>query len=160
MTLDELNRLPRYRAEEEFLKCCGSRAWARAMSQRRPFSSLERLVQAAGEIWFSLDAADWTEAFCAHPRIGERKVTGAPAAEQSGMIRAPAAVTSAIEEANQEYFEKFGFIFIICAAGKTGEQMLDNLRSRLPNTPDQELRIAADEQNQITVLRLNKAFPL
>lgn len=160
MTLDELNRLPRYRAEAELLKCCGSHAWARAMAQRRPFSSLERLAQAAGEIWWSLDPADWMEAFRAHPRIGDRKVSGAPAAEQSGMTRAPIAVTTAIDDANQEYFEKFGFIFILCATGKTGEQMLDNLRSRLPNSPDQELRTAAEEQNKITLLRLKKAFPL
>jgi len=160
MTLEELNRLPRYRAEEEFLKCCGSRAWVRTMAQRRPFSNLERLAQAAGEIWFSLDTSDWMEAFRAHPRIGERKVSGAPAEEQSGLNRAPGAVTTAIDEANQKYFDRFGFIFITCATGKTGEQMLDNLRSRLINAPDQELRIAAEEQNKITLLRLNKFFPL
>jgi OHCU decarboxylase len=160
MTLAELNRLPRYRAEEECLKCCGSKAWARSMARRRPFTNLERLLQAAGEIWHSMDAADWMEAFQAHPRIGERNVSGAPAREQSGMDRAPAAVATAIEEANREYFEKFGFIFIICATGKTGEQMLDNLRSRLTNSPEDELRVAAEEQNKITLLRLKKLLPL
>ncbi len=160
MTLADFNRLPRYRAEEELLRSCSSKAWARSMARRRPFANLERLLQAAGEIWQSLDAGDWMEAFQAHPRIGERNVSGAPAREQSGMERAPAAVASAIEEANREYFEKFGFICIICASGKTGEQMLDNLRSRLTNSPENELRIAAEEQNKITSLRLKKAFPL
>jgi OHCU decarboxylase len=160
MTLAELNRLPRYRAEEEFLKCCGSKAWARSMARRRPFANLDRLLQAAGEIWRSMDSSDWLEAFQAHPRIGERNVSGAPAREQSGMDRAPSAVVSAIEEANHEYFEKFGFIFIVCASGKSGEEMLVNLRARLPNAPGQELRIAAEEQNKITLLRLKKLVPL
>ena len=160
MTLADLNRLPRYRAEEEFLKCCASKAWARTMARRRPFANINRLLQAAGEIWWSMDAGDWREAFEAHPRIGDRKVSGAPAQEQSGMNRATSAVASAIEVANQEYFEKFGFIFIICAAGKTAEEMLENLRFRLANPPDQELRIAAEEQNKITLLRLKKLFPL
>ena len=92
------------------------------MARRRPFASLHRLQQAAGEIWWSLDSSDWMEAFQAHPRIGERNVSGAPLEEQSGMDRAPDAVATAIEEANQEYFEKFGFIFIICASGKTAER--------------------------------------
>lgn len=160
MTLEELNRLPRYRAEEEFLKCCGSRAWARTMAQRRPFSSLERLAQAAGEIWWNLDPSDWMEAFRAHPRIGELTITGAPAQEQAAMNRVPSAVAHALALANNEYSDKFGFIFIISATGKTGDQMLENLRSRLPNTIEQELGVAAEEQNKITLLRLKKAFPL
>jgi len=160
MRLDELNRLPRYRAEEELLKCCGSRAWARAMAQRRPFANLDRLAQAAGEIWWNIDSTDWLEAFRAHPRIGERAVTGTAAAEQAAMNRAPTAVAEALAVANCDYFNKFGFIFIICATGKSGEEMLDNLRSRLPNSPEQELHIAAEEHNKITLLRLKKAFPL
>jgi OHCU decarboxylase len=166
MTLAELNRLPRYRAEEEFLQCCGSKGWARAMALRRPFASFDRLLQAAAEIWRGLDAADWLEAFQAHPRIGERKapVPTASAAwsaqEQSGMSRAQTGVASALEEANQEYAEKFGFIFIICATGKTAEEMLENLRSRLSNSPEHELRVAVEEQNKITLLRLKRLFPL
>lgn len=159
MTLTELNKLPRYRAEEEFLKCCGSKGWARAMARRRPFANFDRLLQAATEIWRALDSSDWMEAFQTHPRIGERKVSGAPAAEQAGMNRATATVASAIEEANQEYLEKFGYIFIICASGKTAEEMLANLRSRLANPPEEEIRVAAEEQNKITQLRLGRIFP-
>ncbi len=159
MTLTELNKLPRYRAEEEFLKCCGSKGWARVMARRRPFANFDRLLQAAGEIWRGLDAADWMEAFQAHPHIGDRKASGAPAGEQAGMNRATTAVATAIEEANHEYFEKFGFIFIICASGKSAEEMLVNLRSRLDNPPEEEIRVAAEEQNKITHLRLGRIFP-
>ena len=160
MRLEEFNRLPRYRAEEELVKCCGSRAWARAMAQRRPFASSDRLAQAASEIWWELDSTEWLEAFRAHPRIGELKITGSAAQEQAAMNRAPSAVAYALATANNEYFDKFGFIFIICATGKSGEEMLEHLRSRLPNAPEQELRVAAEEQNKITLLRLRKAFPL
>jgi 2-oxo-4-hydroxy-4-carboxy-5-ureidoimidazoline decarboxylase len=160
MRLDEFNRLPRYRAEEELSKCCSSRAWVRAMAQRRPFASSERLAQAAGEIWWKLDSTDWLEAFRSHPRIGDLKISGSAAQEQAAMNRAPTAVADALALANCDYFDKFGFIFIICATGKSGEEMLENLRSRLPNSPDQELRVAAEEQNKITLLRLKKAFPL
>ena len=164
MMLAELNRVPRYRAEEEFLKCCGSRAWARVMARRRPFANFDRLLQAAAEIWWHLDATDWLEAFRAHPRIGEHQHATGPAAwsaqEQSGMNRAPAATATAIDQANQAYLAKFGFIFIICASGKTAEELLANLQSRLANSHEEEIRMAAEEQNKITLLRLKKLLPL
>ena len=158
MTLNELNALPRYRAEGEFIKCCGSQAWARTMSGRRPFVSFDRLLKAASEVWWTLDRSDWLEAFQAHPQIGARKAAGHvwAAREQSGMDRAGVAVTSAMEEGNREYLEKFGHIFIVCATGKDAPEMLSILRSRLLNQPDDELRIAAEEQNKITCLRLEK----
>ena len=158
MTLAELNKLPRYRAEEEFLKCCGSVAWARAMARRRPFANSERLSQAASEIWRRLDAEDWLEAFRAHPKIGERRPSASTWSreEQSGIERAPVAVASALEDANQEYAAKFGHIFIVCATGKSAEEMLAILRSRLPNSAEQEIQVAAAEQEQITRLRLEK----
>ncbi len=164
MTLAELNVLPRYRAEDEIFKCCGSTAWARGMARRRPFASFERLLQTAGEIWWRLDPADWMEAFRAHPQIGHRQPAAHASAqaqawsaqEQSGMSRAGVAVTMELEEANQEYLAKFGYIFIVCATGKSAEEMLAILRSRLPNSPDQEIRVAAKEQDKITRLRLEK----
>jgi OHCU decarboxylase len=164
MTLAEFNVLPRYRAEEELLKCCGSAAWARGMARRRPFASFDRLLQAAGEIWWRLDSADWMEAFRAHPQIGQHQSTAHRSAqaqawsaqEQSGMSRAGVGVTMNLEEANREYLEKFGYIFIVCATGKTADEMLAILRSRLPNSPEQEIRVAAEEQNKITRLRLER----
>ena len=164
MTLAELNATPRYRAEEELLKCCGARAWARAMARRRPFANPDRLAKAADEIWRSLHTSDWLEAFSAHPKIGESKPGESkrgPAQnwsmqEQSGMKHATAGVTTELAQANQDYLAKFGFIFIVCATGKSADEMLHILRSRLENAPDQEIRIAADEQNKITMIRLRK----
>jgi 2-oxo-4-hydroxy-4-carboxy-5-ureidoimidazoline decarboxylase len=164
MTLTELNGMPRYRAEGELIKCCGSTAWTRAMAGRRPFVSFDRLLKAASEVWWRLDQADWMEAFRAHPQIGERK--GAvqtstqfhvwSAHEQSGMDRAGVAVASALEDGNREYLAKFGYIFIVCASGKSAAEMLTILQSRLPNPPEEEIRVAAAEQNKITCLRLEK----
>jgi 2-oxo-4-hydroxy-4-carboxy-5-ureidoimidazoline decarboxylase len=156
MTLAELNALPRYRAEAEFIKCCGSPAWARMMAGRRPFVNRERLLRAANEVWSRLDPAGWMEAFGAHPQIGQQEAHGWPAEEQSGMKRAGVGVTMALEQANQEYRAKFGYIFIVCASGKSAEEMLAILRSRLPNSPEAEIRVAAEEQSKITCLRLEK----
>jgi OHCU decarboxylase len=176
MTLAELNAVPRYRAESELIQCCGSRAWVRTMVGRRPFTNLERLLRAASEVWWQLDEGDWREAFGAHPQIGERKAAQtqaeAPAPplpanfssqaqawsaqEQAGMSRAGVGVTMDLEEANREYLAKFGHIFIVCATGKTAEDMLTILRARLLNSPAQELRAAAEEQDKITRLRLEK----
>jgi OHCU decarboxylase len=169
MTLGELNVLPGYRAEAELLKCCSSKAWAQWMVRRRPFASRDRFLDAAGEIWLRLDPEDWMQAFRAHPKIGHRQSTAHKstehkstqsqawsAEEQSGMDGAGADVTRDLEEANQEYLAKFGYIFIVCASGKSAEEMLANLRSRLMNSPEQEIRVAAEEQNKITRLRLEK----
>jgi OHCU decarboxylase len=168
MTLTELNGMPRYRAEGELIKCCGSTAWTRAMAGRRPFVSFDRLLKAASEVWWRLDQADWMEAFRAHPQIGERK--GAvqtstqfhvwSAHEQSGMDRAGVAVASALEEGNREYLAKFGYIFIVCATGKSADEMLATLQSRLLNQPDEDIRVAAAEQNKITCLRLEKLLTI
>lgn len=164
MTLIELNVSPRNRAEDELLKCCGSAAWARGMSGRRPFASLDRLLKAASEIWWQLNPDDWMQAFRAHPQIGQRQPSAHASAqaqawsaqEQSGMSRAGVGVTMELEEANQEYLVKFGYIFIVCASGKSADEMLRILRSRLPNSPAQEIRVAAEEQNKIMRLRLEK----
>jgi OHCU decarboxylase len=164
MTLAELNVLPLNRAEDELLKCCGSTAWARGMAQKRPFANADRLLEAAGEIWWRLDPADWMQAFRAHPQIGQRQPNAHASAlaqawsaqEQSGMSRAGVGVTMELEDANQEYLAKFGYIFIVCASGKNAVEMLAILRSRLPNSAEQEIRVAAEEQNTITRLRLEK----
>ncbi len=164
MSLLELNALPRYRVEAELIKCCGSTGWARALAGRRPFASLERLCRAASEVWWRLDPADWMQAFRAHPQIGQQKAValGATQAqvwsalEQSGMNRAGAGVSAALEESNQEYLTRFGYIFIVCASGKSADEMLAALQSRLSNTPEVEIRVAAEEQNKITLLRLER----
>lgn len=163
MTLAELNIVPRYRAEAELIQCCGSHAWARAMAGRRPFASRDRLLLAAEEIWWRLDAADWREAFGAHPQIGQPSGAGHPPAaqawsiqEQAGMRHAGAIVAASLEEANREYLARFGYLFIVSASGKSAEEMLADLRARLENPPEQEIRVAAEEQNKITRLRLER----
>ena len=156
MTLAELNTVPRYRAEAELIHICGSRAWVRGMAGRRPFGDLDRLLRAASEVWWSLDETDWQEAFSAHPKIGATPSSGWSAQEQSGMRRASAGVTTELEEANEEYLAKFGYIFIVCASGKSADEMLTVLRSRLANLPEREIRAAAEEQDKIVRLRLEK----
>ena len=156
MTLAELNTVPRYRAQDELIQVCGSRAWVRGITGRRPFGNLDRLLRAASEVWWSLDETDWREAFDAHPKIGAAPTSAWSAEEQSGMRRAGAGVTIDLEAANQEYLAKFGYIFIVCASGKSAEEMLAILRSRLANPPESEIRIAAEEQDKIARLRLEK----
>jgi OHCU decarboxylase len=164
MTIEELNSLPAVAAEEEFLKCCGSMRWARRMSDARPFASVEELLSKADEIWRQLSAEHWLEAFRAHPQIGERKAEATQshqaatwsAQEQSQAQHAADEVKAAIATGNRAYGHRFGFIFIICASGKSADQILASLNGRLPNDPETEIRIAAEEQRKITQLRLNK----
>jgi len=162
VSLDSLNALPPADAEAAFLACCGSQAWARWMVSRRPYADTADLLATADRIWATLTPADWREAFAAHPRIGDKKQDGEDrfrrwsAAEQSGASSADATVRAELAEANRIYEDRFGHIFIVCATGKSAEEMLSLLRQRLGNDPDTELRIAAEEQRKITRLRLEK----
>ena len=164
MTLEGLNALPPEAAEAELLACCGSRRWARELAARRPFGGAAALLAAADEVWWSLAPDDWHEAFRAHPRIGERKAAPAQTAraagwsaqEQSAASSADAEVAEALAEGNRAYERRFGHIYIVCATGKTAEEMLAILRARLANAPETELRAAAAEQAKITRLRLEK----
>jgi len=164
VTLDRLNALPAAEAEAELLACCGSRRWARETAARRPFADAGALLAAADELWWSLAPDDWHEAFRAHPRIGERKAAPAQTAraagwsaqEQSAAASAAAEVAEALAEGNRAYEARFGHIYIVCATGKTAEEMLATLRARLANDPATELRAAAAEQAKITRLRLEK----
>ncbi len=141
----------------ELRSCCGSSAWVAKMIARRPFANWMELSTAADDIWSSLGPDDWREAFAAHPRIGEKR-DGArwSAAEQAGTSGAANETMQALAEANRQYEERFGHVFLICATGRTADEMLAAARSRLCNTADDELRIAAEEQRKITRLRLLK----
>jgi 2-oxo-4-hydroxy-4-carboxy-5-ureidoimidazoline decarboxylase len=133
------------------------------MLARRPFASQAALLHAARDEWFALDEADWLEAFSHHPRIGDRASLEArfPAThdlsskEQSSVAAARAEVIEGLARDNETYFDRFGFIFIVCATGKSAEEMLKLLRDRLNNDRATELRIAAEEQAKITALRLS-----
>ena len=163
-SIKRLNDLSALDATAEFLKCCGSTKWARAMTEARPFASEQELFAKADHISSSMEDEDWLEAFRAHPKIGEQKAAAAQshqeqkwsAQEQSGVDAAPADTISKLAERNREYEDSFGFIFIVCASGKSSDEMLAILNSRIDNDPQTELRIAGDEQRKITRLRLEK----
>lgn len=156
MTLDELHRLGREKAAATLVACCGSRRWAAALATRRPFTSLAELQETAEEVWWSLESEDWLQAFAAHPRIGERPAgTDWSAQEQAGVARDDA-LQQALVRGNQQYEERFGHRYIVCATGKTGEELLAILRRRLANDAETELREAAAQQVAITKLRLEK----
>jgi OHCU decarboxylase len=170
MQLSELNALDENKAASELRRCCGSSRWAQQVARARPFDSIDALTAAADALWWALDRADWLEAFAAHPRIGAasagRSDTGTSQrpdntaawsdAEQAGVSGAAEQTRRRLAGANEDYQARFGYIFIVCATGRTADEMLDMLEARLHNDPDRELRVAAEEQRKITRLRLAK----
>ena len=162
MNLAELNQGDSEQARIELLKCCGSRKWVNNILAARPFSSVDQLHAQAKDIWLELDKDDYLDAFAAHPKIGESKVPEKAKnteswtrKEQVGMLNAADSVKLELEKQNYKYEKKFGYIFIVCATGKSAEEMLVLLQQRLENIPMIEINIAAWEQNKITKLRLN-----
>lgn len=142
-------------------RCCGSSRWVEGMMARRPFGSTLALLGAARVVWSALDEDDWIDAFAHHPQIGERNHAAGSAdtremsqREQAGAADADPGIRLALDDANREYALKFGYIFIVCAAGRSAESMLADLRRRLQNDPATEIQIAAEEQARITALRL------
>jgi OHCU decarboxylase len=162
--LEWINSLPSELAAQELQQCCGSKRWAEQMLEGRPYQSLEDLFEKANDIWWSLEPGDWLEAFRSHPKIGEKKAATAVSAqsqkwsgqEQAGISNASPETVDSLATLNRAYEQKFGFIFIICATGKTSAEMLSALRERLENDAAAELPIAAAEQSKITELRLKK----
>ena len=150
------NRLPERAAEEEMLALCGSRAWARCVAGRRPIDSGDGLLAAAAACWEALPEGDRLEAFAAHPRIGDRQAKGAAAAEQAGARGAGPETLRELDRANREYEARFGRVFLVCATGKSAEEMLALCRERLQNDPRVELEVASAEQKKITALRLQR----
>lgn len=162
--LERLNTLTQEEAESELLKACGSTLWARRMTEERPFRDLQGLLEKADAEWWVLDEEDWLEAFSRHPKIGEKASSHAQAEEaskwsaeeQSGASSADEETRRELAELNRAYLQKFGYIYIICATGKTADEMLAILKERLKNDPEVEIRNAAEEQRKITHLRLSK----
>lgn len=161
--LRRLNALAESEAAAALQACCGSTRWAQKMLAGRPFPSVERLREAADKIWTEMGRDDCLEAFRAHPRIGEKSPEKQATVarqwseqEQAGTRGAGGKVLAELAEAGRAYEARFGYLFIVCATGKTTEEMLALLRQRLQNEPDQELRIAAEEQRRIMQLRLEK----
>jgi 2-oxo-4-hydroxy-4-carboxy-5-ureidoimidazoline decarboxylase len=164
MTLHELNTLPKEQLKEELHKCCGSQAWVDKMLPFFHADDLVELLEDAEEQWFLCTEADWKEAFAHHPKIGdveslEKKFAATAewaSGEQSSVHTASRQTIEALAEGNRQYQAKFGYIFIVCATGKSAEEMLAMLQERLGNDPKEEIELAADEQNKITKLRLEK----
>jgi 2-oxo-4-hydroxy-4-carboxy-5-ureidoimidazoline decarboxylase len=164
VTLDQLNAMQDDEARAALQRCCGSRTWAWRMAAGRPYRNRAGLFAAVERIADKLRRADWLEAFAHHPRVGDfdalrTKFAATPAwagEEQQGAAAAPAATLDLLAEGNRAYEEQFGYIFIVCASGKSAEEMLELLRGRLANDPDTELVNASREQRAITRLRLEK----
>ena len=159
-----LNSLTAEDAAKELRQCCGSSRWAEEVANNRPYETLDALIAHADRVWWSLTPDDWLEAFRSPPKIGEQKTSDKVSAqsqqwsgqEQAGVSSASQNTVDSLAELNRAYEQRFGFIFIICATGKTSEEMLAALQDRLRNDSDTELRLAAAEQAQITQLRLKK----
>ena len=162
--LERLNSLPTELARLDLQRCNGASAWVERMLANRPFHTMEDLVTTAEREWEALGEADWLEAFSHHPKIGDveslRKKFASTAqwaaGEQSSVQQADEETIRQLAAGNAAYEQKFGFIFIICATGKSAAVMLGALQQRLENDRGTELRIAAGEQAKITALRLKK----
>lgn len=162
--LERLNAMSAQEAFSALHAVCGSRCWAEAMVAARPFASASAVLEAAGKAWVELDRGEWLEAFSHHPRIGERKLEQPKFAatreqsgrEQSGMAAASDEVRREFEALNERYEQRFGHVFLICAAGKSAEFMLEQIRQRIGNSGETEMINAAGEQAKIIRLRLER----
>jgi 2-oxo-4-hydroxy-4-carboxy-5-ureidoimidazoline decarboxylase len=162
--LDKWNSLDRDAAAEAVLACCGSRAWAEELAARRPIADEAALLEESSDVWRALPVEAWLEAFDSHPRIGEQRPQGhatdeslkSSATEQAVALSADEAAKIALKDANRRYEERFGRIFIICASGRNASEILAALEARMKNDDATELSDAAEQQRQITALRLKR----
>ena len=165
MTIAEFDHLGDKEKRALLLQCCGSAAWAEKMLKMPPAEDLIDLFEDAEEKWYECSPSDWKEAFTHHPKIGDleelkKKYSADRFAgnEQSSVNEASGQTLEALAKANKDYEQKFGYIFIVCASGRTAAEMLQELMQRMNNSPEEEIMIAMDEQNKITRLRLEKLF--
>ncbi|MDE1162902.1 MAG: 2-oxo-4-hydroxy-4-carboxy-5-ureidoimidazoline decarboxylase [Acidobacteriaceae bacterium] len=164
--LEAWNRTEQDTAMHTILPCNGSQAWAIGVVNEYPYDTPEELFASADKVWWSLSEKDWQEAFDSHPRIGEAKAKAATEKSltwsegEQAAANPDAAVKAKLAEANKEYEQKFGRIFIVCATGKSAAEMLAILEARMSNDANTELKEAAEQQRQITQLRLRKWLEL
>lgn len=166
MNLDQLNQSSTELLLPELLRCCGSAKWVEKLIAGRPYASETELFRASDHIWQSLNSEDWLEAFSHHPKIGDLEslktkfatTSDWASGEQGGVALASEKIIEDLAAGNKEYEAKFGYIFIVCATGKTAGEMLSLLQERLNNGPESEIQKAMAEQNKITRLRLEKLF--
>ncbi|MFA7338177.1 MAG: 2-oxo-4-hydroxy-4-carboxy-5-ureidoimidazoline decarboxylase [Candidatus Obscuribacterales bacterium] len=168
MNLEQLNQSSSELLQPELLRCCGSARWVEKLIESRPYVAEAELYSASDRIWQSLKTEDWLEAFSHHPKIGDLEslktkfasTSDWASGEQGGVALASERVIEELAAGNTAYEEKFGYIFIVCATGKTAGEMLALLQERLHNAPDVEIQRAMAEQNKITRLRLEKLLGL
>lgn len=166
ISLETFNGLPEHEAEALVFQCCSAEAWVEKMVEARPFLSVEACQQHAALVWNSLTEADYLQAFAGHPKIGDlnslntkyASTKALAAGEQSGVAQAQTETLTALVDANVAYEAKNGFIFIVCATGKSADEMLSLLQERLANSREKEIKISAVEQQKITKIRIDKLF--
>ncbi len=159
-----IDEAPLPEARRLLTECCGATRWVDAMLRHRPFGSHHAILVAARDAWWLLGPDDWREAFRHHPKIGDQETLRSRFAstralsesEQSGVASASDGVLDALARGNLDYEERFGYIFIVCATGKSADEMLQLLRARITNDMATEIHIAAEEQAKITALRLSR----
>lgn len=164
MSLNEINSADSEQVYALLENCCCAPNWINSMVSARPFNDPQALFRASEKSFLQLNKADYLAAFTGHPQIGDLKTLLAKYAhtsksashEQAGMSDAEKSVVEEMHKLNQEYLHKFGFIFIVCASGKSARQMLDLIKQRINNDSLSELSLAANEQAKITTLRLEK----
>ena len=163
MKLKEFNALETAKMQDELVRCNGSSNWVKKMLAAAPYADMLEVHDKADEMWNQCGPDDFKEAYSHHPKIGNvelkekfAKTASWSKGEQAGVAVATEKVIEELTDLNLEYEKKHGFIFIVCATGKTAEEMLDILRERFPNSTDKEIGIAAEEQRKITHIRINK----
>ncbi|MEJ2442727.1 MAG: 2-oxo-4-hydroxy-4-carboxy-5-ureidoimidazoline decarboxylase [Exilibacterium sp.] len=164
MNLEAFNQLHEAEARRLLTQCCAATTWVERMLAARPFTDSDSLLRLAAQHWKELGEADYLQAFAAHPQIGaidslREKYTDTKTlagGEQAGVDGADEATLQALAAGNNAYRDKFGFIFIVCATGKSAAEMLQLLQQRLPNERAVELRNAAEQQHKITRIRLEQ----
>lgn len=165
-TLTQLNAMSETKATYWFMQTCTATRWCQLMVQSRPYGSIDHLIEYTHKNWLQMHKDDYLEAFEGHPMIGDihslREKYAATKViagnEQAGTASASESTLQALQQVNQDYLDKHGFIFIICASGLSADVMLEALQARLQNSTDKEIVTAAQEQLKITLLRINKAL--
>lgn len=166
MTLADLNTLSWQDAFDWFQQTCAAEKWCKSMTEMRPYASLDDLKKAAHFYWQQQHDSDLLEAFAAHPMIGDLSSLRQRFANTKALAKEEQQATSsasddtlkALQHYNKCYLDKHGFIFIICASGLPAQTMLNELKTRLSNTTETEMTLAAAEQIKITWLRIEKGL--
>jgi 2-oxo-4-hydroxy-4-carboxy-5-ureidoimidazoline decarboxylase len=161
--LDAWNNADAVDAAQAMLACCGAQRWANQMVTLRPIPTIAALSEAADRAWAAMSESDWLEAFACHPRIGDRREAAGSErsaawseGEQSGISGTTDITLRELAEGNALYEQRFGFTYIVCATGKSADEMLAILRRRLASNRMAELKEAAEQQREILQIRLGK----